>query len=200
MSDHYQLLGVNKDSTALEIKKAYKKLASQYHPDKVECLGPKLKDFASDEMRRLNEARDTLLDPKRKDEYDRSLVTDRPRPPQGAPQTPASRYNFKCPHCQSIVVAVPMDRPYVTNCPACKGGMTIPAIQGNGGGQVPVWNGGPRPPDRLNIYREAVRRALIDGIITNDEMSILDGLRAVLSINPNEHQQTLLSVRASMGR
>lgn len=34
MADHYQTLGVDKSATADEIKKAYRKLASKYHPDK----------------------------------------------------------------------------------------------------------------------------------------------------------------------
>ena len=34
MSNYYELLGINKDSTIDEIKRAYKKLAFKYHPDK----------------------------------------------------------------------------------------------------------------------------------------------------------------------
>ncbi|QZE12448.1 molecular chaperone DnaJ [Mycoplasma sp. Ms02] len=62
--DYYEVLGVAKNATDQEIKKAYRKLAMKYHPDK-------LKDGSSDEkMREVNEAYEVLSDAKKRANYD----------------------------------------------------------------------------------------------------------------------------------
>ena len=64
--DYYEILGVNKESTPDEIKKAYRKLALRYHPDKN-----KDKD-AEEKFKEINEAYEILSDEKKKTQYDRS--------------------------------------------------------------------------------------------------------------------------------
>ena len=59
--DHYSTLGVAKNATPDEIKKAYRKLASQHHPDKG---GDKVK------FQEVQAAYDTLSDPAKKEQYD----------------------------------------------------------------------------------------------------------------------------------
>jgi len=59
--DHYQTLGVAKNATQDEIKKAYRKLASQHHPDKGG-------DTAA--FQKIEEAYRTLSDPQKKQQYD----------------------------------------------------------------------------------------------------------------------------------
>jgi DnaJ-domain-containing protein 1 len=75
--DCYSVLGVRQHATDNEIKEAYKSLAIMYHPDKVEKLGPKLKDVASEEMVRLNHAKDILLDPESRRKHDHDLASAR---------------------------------------------------------------------------------------------------------------------------
>ena len=59
--DHYQTLGVAKTATPDEIKKAYRKLASQHHPDKG----------GDPEMfKQISSAADTLCDPEKRKLYD----------------------------------------------------------------------------------------------------------------------------------
>lgn len=63
--DYYQVLGVGKKATAEEIKKAYRKLAVKWHPDK----NPDNK-AAEEKFKKISEAYAVLSDPKKREEYD----------------------------------------------------------------------------------------------------------------------------------
>lgn len=64
--DFYSLLNVSRTATADEIKKAYRKLAMQFHPDKNP--GDKKSE---EKFKEISEAYDTLSDQKKRDMYDR---------------------------------------------------------------------------------------------------------------------------------
>src|SRR5690606_27537650 len=63
--DYYAVLGVPKNATPEDIKKAYRKLARQYHPD----ANPGNKR-TEEKFKEVSEAYDVLSDPKRRKEYD----------------------------------------------------------------------------------------------------------------------------------
>jgi molecular chaperone DnaJ len=63
--DYYKVLGVPKDAPAADIKKAYRKLARQYHPD-----ANKGDAAAEEKFKEISEAYDVLSDEKRRKEYD----------------------------------------------------------------------------------------------------------------------------------
>lgn len=67
MMDFYELLGVKKDATHEEIKKAYRDMVKRYHPDVNKS------DEASKIIISLNEAKETLLDDNKRCEYDKLL-------------------------------------------------------------------------------------------------------------------------------
>jgi curved DNA-binding protein len=64
--DYYQILGVSRDATADEVKKAYRKLAMKYHPDKAK--GDKKQ--AEEKFKQVSEAYAVLSNPEKKKEYD----------------------------------------------------------------------------------------------------------------------------------
>jgi len=58
MNNPYEVLGVKENASPEEIKKAYRELVKQYHPDKYE--NNPLKDLAEEKLREINEAYDAL--------------------------------------------------------------------------------------------------------------------------------------------
>src|SRR5437660_4519451 len=63
--DYYQLLGVAETASTDEIKKAFRRLAKQYHPDR-NPNNPQ----ASERFKEINEAHDVLSDPEKRKKYD----------------------------------------------------------------------------------------------------------------------------------
>jgi molecular chaperone DnaJ len=66
MSDYYEMLGVSRDAGAEQIKKAYRKLAMEYHPDRNNGSSE-----AEERFKELSEAYEVLKDPDRRARYDR---------------------------------------------------------------------------------------------------------------------------------
>jgi rubrerythrin len=237
--DYYAILGVSREATPMEIKKAYRDLAEKYHPDKVEHLGDKLKELASEEMRKINYAREILLDEESRKQYDEKLAMEQ----VGAKESNVGTYN--CPSCQQAFTAEYGDEPLIYQCPVCHAQVTVEKPSGEQGriaappppqqpppGQQPAGVGvvggvrpqqppagvreqtigAPPPPqqppqqpppdkpplpkmNKYDIYREALLRALADGVITKDEQNMLNGLSSSLDISYDEHNQILHEIR-----
>lgn len=64
--DYYEILGLERSATGEEVKKAYRRLAKQYHPD-----FNKDDTEAEKKFREIKEAYDILSDPQKRDHYDR---------------------------------------------------------------------------------------------------------------------------------
>ena len=61
--DYFEHLGVSRSSTTTEIKKAYRKLANKYHPDRNDS------SEAKEKFQLIQEAYDVLSDPKKRSLY-----------------------------------------------------------------------------------------------------------------------------------
>jgi curved DNA-binding protein CbpA len=244
--DYYAVLGVKRDATEAEIKKAYRDLAEKYHPDKVEHLGGKLKELAAEEMRKINYAREILLDTDSRKQYDEKLAA------QEAEEGTRTA-NYTCPSCQQVFMAEYADVPLIYQCPICHAEVTVerpegdftkisvppppqsgpgqPAQPGQPGGVRPQGIPPQKPPgpgireqyqpasthpptgvqqqqaaqpgqeaqkpamNKYDIYREALLRALADGVITKDEQNMLNGLSQMLEISYDEHTEILNDIR-----
>jgi len=64
--DYYGILGVSRNASDREIKKAYRKLAMQYHPDR----NPGKEKWANEKFKEINEAYGVLGDPQKRKQYD----------------------------------------------------------------------------------------------------------------------------------
>lgn len=62
--DYYKTLGISRSASPDEIKRAYRKLARQFHPDKNKASG------AEDRFKEINEANEVLSDPEKRKAYD----------------------------------------------------------------------------------------------------------------------------------
>ena len=67
--DYYSLLGVSRGASKAELKKAYKKLAMKYHPDRNQ--GDK---SAEAKFKEVSEAYEVLTDQNKRQAYDLSLI------------------------------------------------------------------------------------------------------------------------------
>ena len=74
--DYYEILGVNKNATDDELKKAFRKMAKKYHPD----ANPDNKKEAEAKFKEVNEAYEVLSDPQKRKMYDQFGTVD----PSGA--------------------------------------------------------------------------------------------------------------------
>jgi curved DNA-binding protein len=63
--DYYATLGITREATDDDIKKAFRKLARQYHPDVA-----KDKKSAEEKFKEINEANEVLSDPVKRRKYD----------------------------------------------------------------------------------------------------------------------------------
>ena len=72
MSDYYKILGVTKDSNQTQIRKAFRKLALQHHPDKN-----KNSEESKHKFMEIVKAYEILSDEKSRERYDSNIVNDK---------------------------------------------------------------------------------------------------------------------------
>src|SRR5438552_19006239 len=77
--NHYDVLGVERDASAAEVRSAYRLRSHMFHPDKYETypepLRSQLKAEAAKEFKKLTAAYDVLRDPAKRAAHDRQLNT-----------------------------------------------------------------------------------------------------------------------------
>ena len=68
--DFYKILGVDKNADTETIKKAYKKLALKWHPDRFSNASEKEQKEAEEKFKEISEAHDVLSNPEKRQQYD----------------------------------------------------------------------------------------------------------------------------------
>lgn len=80
MINHFRVLGVKSNASDDEIKKAYRRLANKYHPDKLHGLSEDEAEQAAQQLQRVKTAYDVLSDPKQRSaflkDFNNVIVTD----------------------------------------------------------------------------------------------------------------------------
>lgn len=86
--NYYDILGIDKNATKKQIKKAYRKLSMKYHPDK------KPNDpIATEKFKEINQAHQILIDETKRRDYDLQMPDEKtPETPQETPQQTTSYY------------------------------------------------------------------------------------------------------------
>ena len=81
---YYDILGVSRTASTEDIKRAYRKLAQDFHPDKLTGIPPAVAKLAEEKFKDVQEAYEILT--KHRAEYDNQLRAVAPPPPQPQPQ------------------------------------------------------------------------------------------------------------------
>lgn len=92
MEDYYAILKIKPTADEGEIRTAFKKLAIQYHPDKIRNKSDEEQEEAHRMMSLINEAYRTLIDPARKQDYDVWVAARSRGRPTGEHPTPVKPF------------------------------------------------------------------------------------------------------------
>jgi curved DNA-binding protein CbpA len=92
--NYYELLDLDPSASADDIKKAFRREITRYHPDKVQHLGAEFQEIAAVKTAELTEAYRVLMDPALRAEYDESVASANQAGHSGAAAGPRESSEF----------------------------------------------------------------------------------------------------------
>ena len=105
MNDPYAVLGVSRNATDEEVKRAYKELARKYHPDNY--ADNPLSDLAADKMKEINEAYDTIVNSRRGGSSGGKNAGYNPNAASSFPEVRSLIYSGRLEQAQEVLDGVP---------------------------------------------------------------------------------------------
>jgi len=152
--DYNAILGIPPSATPEQIERAYKRLVTISHPD-VYSGDPSAEAWANERMKQIHEAYDTLKDPAKRADYERShrAWRDEQQRAGGAPRQQAQEQRVRCPLCGG---------PGEVDCLTCqgRGDWSCPGCGGSQQVVCPVCGGaGSLTQAEYERRREEVERA-----------------------------------------
>lgn len=132
MKNYYVILQVDPKSTLEAIKRAYRRLAKRYHPDKRGLTGSAANE---EQFKEISEAYETLRDPEKRREYDKKLEHSKPKRAGFGTDFHRSREGFRRAQASPALSAdiilsqeellrggsIPVEVPIQVECPYCFG-------------------------------------------------------------------------------
>jgi hypothetical protein len=217
--DYYSVLGVPRDATNTQIRRAFLDLHESIVKMQESGVGEVDMEIEKLKLKLARNALETLTNPEARARHDRKLDAGK-----AADLKNMELLRYTCYACSKEFVCPGIENSHVTFCPHCDtqnllnpppvnkniiwshssagedGGGPDPSRSTEGARNMSLQGRKPTAGNLGEVYKEALKRAIEDGVITEDEENILDGLREIIGVSKAEHMMLMERLGYTKGR